>query len=278
MSSPNGCHQCLCPRVSSGCPLLFQETLQDQQVVVTQSPFIWLPLPWEILYAFFNSGVFISHNPLSLLKVSPAGLQSQTFWGLALRMRDPRAGEPAVGLRPFSSLGGSSAAGITHSPSRGSPTQGYGSWLYHASSLPAHLVAIPSLYLWLRKSVSYRFHSVFVDSCAVIVLFCNFVCAHERRRTRALPTLASYNHVLCSFSFTLCCLDCRISIDITSCLQSLFFLPFEICCWGSLVNLLYHSCTSRRQNLFFKKFLRLDILYLMRHCHHILPYFFNHDF
>lgn len=44
------------------------------------------------------------------------------------------------------------------------------------------------------------------------------------------------------------------------------------------MDLLYHSWPSRRQNLFFKKFLRFDILYLMRHHHHILPCFFNHDF
>ena len=100
MSSLNGCHRCLCPRASFSCPFLLQEALQDQQVVLTQSPFIWLLLPYEILCAFFNTGFFISHNPLSLLKVSPAGLQRQTSWGLALLEQDPRAGEPAVGLRP----------------------------------------------------------------------------------------------------------------------------------------------------------------------------------
>ena len=101
MSSLSGCHQCLCPRASSSCPLLLQETLQDQQVVLTQSPFIWLLLPCEIVSAFFNSGVFISHNPLSLLKVSPAGLQSQTFWGLALLRQDPGLGSLLWGSGPF---------------------------------------------------------------------------------------------------------------------------------------------------------------------------------
>ena len=90
--------------------------LQYQQVYLTNVPFKLLPLLYISKHVNlcipFKSGVFISHNPLSLLKVSPAGLQSQTFWGLALLRQDPRAGEPAVGLRPFSSLGRSSAVVI----------------------------------------------------------------------------------------------------------------------------------------------------------------------
>ena len=35
--------------------------------------------PCESLCAPFKSGVSLSHIPLTLLKVSPAGLQSQTF-------------------------------------------------------------------------------------------------------------------------------------------------------------------------------------------------------
>ena len=74
------------PRVSSSCLLSLQETLQDQQVGLTQAPFKLLLLPWilecELLCVPFKRGVSISPSPLGLLKLSPAGLQSQTFWGL----------------------------------------------------------------------------------------------------------------------------------------------------------------------------------------------------
>ena len=54
--------------------------LQYQQVYLTKVPFKLLPLlcisDHVNLCTPFKSGVFISHNPLSLLNVSPAG-----FWG-----------------------------------------------------------------------------------------------------------------------------------------------------------------------------------------------------
>lgn len=173
MSSLSGCHQCLCPRASSSCPLLLQETLQDQQVVLTQSPFIWLLLLREIVCAFFNSGVFISHNPLSLLKVSPAGLQSQTFWGLALLRQDPRAGEPAVGLRPFSSLGRSSAVVIIL-PFVDCPARHMG--LDYTSSVPFLPILLRFLPYIFGCGRAFLIGSslFFVDSCSVILLFCNF--------------------------------------------------------------------------------------------------------
>ena len=59
----------------------------------------------EILCVPFKSGVSISHSLLALLKVSPTGLQSQTFWGLVFSVQDPRAGEPDVGLEPLAPWG-----------------------------------------------------------------------------------------------------------------------------------------------------------------------------
>ena len=45
----SGCHQCLCPRVISSClPVSLWETLQDQQVGLTQVPFNLLLLPWVL--------------------------------------------------------------------------------------------------------------------------------------------------------------------------------------------------------------------------------------
>ena len=75
------------PRVSPSYLLTLCDTvwyqyqyLQYQQVYLTKVPFKLLPLLYISdhvnLYIPFKSGVFISHNPLSLLNVSPAGLQS----------------------------------------------------------------------------------------------------------------------------------------------------------------------------------------------------------
>ena len=55
-----------------------------------------------IFYMPFKRGVSTSHSPLGLLKVSPAGLQSQSFWGVHLSSTGPSVGKPAVGLRPMS--------------------------------------------------------------------------------------------------------------------------------------------------------------------------------
>ena len=55
----------------------------------------------EILCVPFRCGVSISHSPLGLLKVSPADLQRQMFWGLIFSMLDSWDGKPNVGLRPL---------------------------------------------------------------------------------------------------------------------------------------------------------------------------------
>ena len=104
LSSQNSNFQCLCP----------QGELQLLPVSPRDSPrstgrsdpgsfqiIASVLCPWacEILCAPFKSGVSISHSPLGLPKVSPAGLQSQTFWGLIFLVQVPQAGDHDVGFR-----------------------------------------------------------------------------------------------------------------------------------------------------------------------------------
>ena len=100
------------PSVCSSCLLPFWETLQDQQQVgLMQTPFKLLLLPWlpwvpeHVGFCMCPLRVSSSHSPLGLLKVSPAGLQNQTFWSLIFPTQDPWAGDPEVGLRPLASWG-----------------------------------------------------------------------------------------------------------------------------------------------------------------------------
>ena len=89
-------------------------SLQDQQVGLTKASFKLLLLPWgqecKISCAPFKSEVSISSSPLkvspppALLKVSPAGLQSQMLWGLIFPVQDPWAGKCNTGLRPLTPL------------------------------------------------------------------------------------------------------------------------------------------------------------------------------
>ena len=96
------------PTVSCSCLLPLWETLQDQQVghdpgfyqVITSA---LGPRACEILYALFVKS--FPPRPLKLLKVSPAGLQSQMLWGLLFLLQDPKAGETNVGLKPLTPLG-----------------------------------------------------------------------------------------------------------------------------------------------------------------------------
>lgn len=60
---------------------------------------------------------------LVFLKGSPAGLQSQMFWGLIFLMQDPWAGKPEVGLK---SLLEESLGNYNYPPACGLPTWGYG--------------------------------------------------------------------------------------------------------------------------------------------------------
>ena len=91
------------PRGSSSCLLPPQEAIQDQQMGLTQAPFNLLPLCWDLKCVRFNicplRAESVSYSSLALLDISPAGFQSQMFWGLIFLMQEPWAGEPDVGLR-----------------------------------------------------------------------------------------------------------------------------------------------------------------------------------
>ena len=82
----------------STCFLPLWEAHWHQQVTLTQASSILLWLPCKILCAVCVNGVSISHRPLTLPKVSPASLQSQTLWGLVILVQDPQSGELYVGL------------------------------------------------------------------------------------------------------------------------------------------------------------------------------------
>ena len=63
------------------------------------------PRACEIFCAPFRSEVSIPYSLLGLLKVRPAGLQSQMLWGLIFPGQDPQAGESDVGLGPLTLVG-----------------------------------------------------------------------------------------------------------------------------------------------------------------------------
>ena len=63
------------------------------------------PQVCEILCVPFDSGVSISHSPLTPPKISPTGFQSQTFCGLIFPVQNSGAGEPNVGLGPLAPWG-----------------------------------------------------------------------------------------------------------------------------------------------------------------------------
>ena len=80
----NGCHQCLCPQselqsppVSPGASPTSAGGSDPGSFQITASALG--PGVCEILCSHFKSGVSLSHSLLALLKVSPIGLQSQTF-------------------------------------------------------------------------------------------------------------------------------------------------------------------------------------------------------
>ena len=86
-SSQNVCHKCLCPQGQLQFPpaslrgsLRLAGGSDPSFFKITASALG--PRVCEVLCAPFKSGVFISHSPPALLKVSPAGLQRQRFWGL----------------------------------------------------------------------------------------------------------------------------------------------------------------------------------------------------
>ena len=101
------------PRVTPVASMSLWETLQDQQVGLTQAPFTLLLLPQDSEHVRFCVHPLrvesISPSPVALLKVSSAGFQSQILWGLVFLVLDPWARGPDLGLRSHS-CGRTSAA------------------------------------------------------------------------------------------------------------------------------------------------------------------------
>lgn len=79
------------PWMSSTWLLPRREALRDQQVGLTKAPLELLLLhcvPERLRFFVHPLRMeFISHSPLALLNVRPAGLQGQTLWGLFSRCR-----------------------------------------------------------------------------------------------------------------------------------------------------------------------------------------------
>lgn len=106
MDPPKGCCQCLCPQGELQSP---PASLGDSPRSAGRSASGYCQMTTSALIleqvrlwcAPFKSGDSISHSSLGLPKVSPIGLQRQTFWGLVFPAQDRWPGEPEVGLRPF---------------------------------------------------------------------------------------------------------------------------------------------------------------------------------
>ena len=63
------------------------------------------PEAWVILRMLFKSGGCVFYSLLALPYSSPAGLQSQTFWGLIFPVQGLLIAEPNVRLTPLATWG-----------------------------------------------------------------------------------------------------------------------------------------------------------------------------
>lgn len=124
-------------RVRSSFLLHLQDTLQDQQVGLTQAPFKLLPLPCTT----FKSGISIFHSLLGLLKVSLTGLHS----GLISLLWTPRQVVQSEAQTHCYLWKVSAVAWLCTR----SQDHVVWSWLYHNSASLICLIMIPSLYLSL---------------------------------------------------------------------------------------------------------------------------------
>ena len=93
------------PAVSRSSPSPLQGTFQYQQMCLAQA-FMRLVLFTLCPGAPANSRVSVFFSPVKLQLSASAGLQSQISWGLLLPFSDPQAGEPDVGLRTSTPVGG----------------------------------------------------------------------------------------------------------------------------------------------------------------------------
>ena len=89
---PNGCRKCPCRHGENQSPpacLRDSSRTADGPARLLSNDCLCLRFgACAILCVSFKSGVSASCCPLALLKVSPAGLQSQVFWGLVFFEQD----------------------------------------------------------------------------------------------------------------------------------------------------------------------------------------------
>ena len=152
-------------RVSFSFLFHLQDTLQDQQVCLTQVPFKLLPLPCTA----FKSHVSIFHSLLGLLKVSLTGLQSQMFWA-NLPGVDPQAESPKWGSDPLLLVESLCSFLIMHQKSR--PC---GMVLTIPQLCLSHLFHCGSFFISFIVECLYAFWSTVALQIVV------FWCASERR-------------------------------------------------------------------------------------------------
>ena len=94
MSSPKGLSQCLWPeskhQLPPASPGVSPRSAGGSNLGSFQITAFALDFgAHEMLCASLKGEVSISYSPLTLLKVSPAGLQCQMFWGLVFPVQDP---------------------------------------------------------------------------------------------------------------------------------------------------------------------------------------------
>ena len=158
-----------------------------------------LPLFWDSEHVRFCTHPvrveFLIYSLPTLPNFSPAGLQSQTFWGLIFLVQDPWAGKPNVELRllaPWEDLCDYDSLLVCESM-----TRECGFWLYCLFALPTCLIVFPSLYPQLWEIFFASFHFVLIDICSLSR--CNFGVPMRGNEFRVLR-FCHLDHTPCHLS------------------------------------------------------------------------------
>ena len=154
--------------------------VNESSCLMTQLLFKLLPLHWdsrvsEFVCEPFQSRASISHDPLALLYISPAGFQSQMLWGSSTQCRSLRLGSPTWGSDL--SLLRADLCGCDSPPTCGSPHWWCGFSLDCTSAPPTRLTVAYSLYPWLQKMCSASLQVILETVIPYVVVV--FVCLWE---------------------------------------------------------------------------------------------------
>ena len=152
------------PKVSHSSLHPFQETLQNQQVGLTQAPIKLLafalgPGACGISCAHLRTGVSVSPSPVELLHSSLLVFKAKSSGGFHLLMPDPQPQEPKMGLRTFTLA--RESLQYNYFAVCGTPTRD----VTNASlllSLQASSMSLNAKYLFWQLPVS------FVNGCSVV--------------------------------------------------------------------------------------------------------------